>query len=445
MTISAPAASAAPAAPAAPAAAATRLSALDGWIDVLRAGEFTDNSGTDVSFSAADLAAIAEDYTTSDPAPITIGHPESDDAPAWGWVETLRAVGDRLQAKLGRLDENFRAACEAGRYAARSVALTPPAQTRGWTLWHLAFLGAATPAVDGLVPSQFSKARLAPEGAFVIDLAAPLGGMEERTGWRAVERMLRGLREWVIERSSIETADRVLPDWYLADLADLGEVDMDDLATLSGAMTALCAPRQPGPPYPNDPPNDPLTTSPKLPRQETDMSGTPPDLPPPVPAAPDAAPDAAQLAAQLAADRRALETERLAFAAARRLSGARDSIQAHVTAGRVLPAEAGDLTALLAALDEAETITLAAPETGLPRQTNAAALLETFLAGLPARGPNRAELSAPGSAPAGQAVVMQNGHSVQSVTLAAQALMAADPTGTLTIDRAVRQITRGAG
>ena len=138
-------------------------------------------------------------------------------------VETLRAVGDRLQAKLGRLDENFRAACEAGRYAARSVALTPPAQTRGWTLWHLAFLGAATPAVDGLVPSQFSKARLAPEGAFVIDLAAPLGGMEERTGWRAVERMLRGLREWVIERSSIETADRVLPDWYLADLADLGE------------------------------------------------------------------------------------------------------------------------------------------------------------------------------------------------------------------------------
>ena len=72
-------------APAAPAAPATRLSALDGWIDVLRAGEFTDNSGTDVSFSAADLAAIAEDYTTSDPAPITIGHPESDDAPAWGW------------------------------------------------------------------------------------------------------------------------------------------------------------------------------------------------------------------------------------------------------------------------------------------------------------------------------------------------------------------------
>ena len=155
------------------AAPATRLSALDGWIDVLRAGEFTDSSGTDVSFSAADLAAIAEDYTTSDPAPITIGHPESDDAPAWGWVETLRAVGDRLQAKLGRLDENFRAACEAGRYAPRSVSISRPTEGRGWTLWHLAFLGAAAPAVDGLVPSRFSRARLAPGAALVIDLAAP--------------------------------------------------------------------------------------------------------------------------------------------------------------------------------------------------------------------------------------------------------------------------------
>ena len=34
------------------------------------------------------------------------------------------------------------------------------------------------------------------------DPATPLGGMEER---------LRSLREWVIERSTIETADRVMP------------------------------------------------------------------------------------------------------------------------------------------------------------------------------------------------------------------------------------------
>ncbi len=260
--------------------------------------------------------------------------------------------------------------------------------------------------------------------------------MEERTGWRAVERILRGLREWVIERSGIETADRVLPDWNFADLTALGEVDMEDPARLSGAVTALCAPRQPGPAHPNDP-------LPTLARQETDMPGTQTASPPPAPAAA----DAAQLAAgqtQLDADRRALDAERPAFAAARRLSGARDSIQAHVTAGRVLPAEAGDLTALLAALDEGQQITLAGAETGLPRQTNVAELLESFLAGLPARGPDRSEISAPESAPAGDAVVMRNGHSVQSVTLAAQALMAADPTDTLTIDRAVRQITQGA-
>ena len=431
-------------APATP-ASAPRLSALDGWIDVLRAGSFVDKSGRAFTVSAEDLSAIATDYATSDPAPVTIGHPESDAAPAWGWVENLRAVGDRLQAKLGRLDDSFRAACEAGRYAARSVAITPPSQNEGWKLWHLAFLGGAAPAVDGLVPSQFSATAVAPEGAFLVELAAPLGGMEERTGWRAVERMLRGLREWVIERSSIETADRVLPDWYLDELTDLGKIEMDDLTALSGALTALCAPapHQPASDLPW-PPNDHSLTPPTLSQTEPDMSGTPPTLPSPTPADP----GSTQLAAgqaRLDADRRALDADRLAFAAARRLSSAQGSIQAHVTAGRVLPAEAGDLTALLSALDESQKITLAAPETGLPRETSAVEILESFLSGLPRRGPDRTELSAPGSAPDDQAAVIRNGATAQSVALAAQALMSADPTGKLTIAQAVGQIMKGVG
>ncbi|WP_420011977.1 hypothetical protein [Tateyamaria sp.] len=161
-------------APATP-ASAPRLSALDGWIDVLRAGSFVDKSGRAFTVSAEDLSAIATDYATSDPAPVTIGHPESDAAPAWGWVEKLRAVGDRLQAKLGRLDDSFRAACEAGRYAARSVAITPPSQNLGWTLWHLAFLGGAAPAVDGLVPVAVFSNGCGPSGRVFSRIGRPFG------------------------------------------------------------------------------------------------------------------------------------------------------------------------------------------------------------------------------------------------------------------------------
>jgi len=83
-------------------------------------------------------------------------------------------------------------------------------------------------------------------------------------------------------------------------------------------------------------------------------------------------------------------------------------------------------------------IALSAGETGLPRSANPAELLETFLAGLPVRGPDARELSAPENT---AAPLARGGHDVPHVVLAAQALMAADPTGTMTIDRAVRQIT----
>ena len=51
-----------------------------------------------------------------------LGHPQAD-APAYAWVETLRRVGDRLQAKLRDIAPSFREAVEAGLYSGRSIAL----------------------------------------------------------------------------------------------------------------------------------------------------------------------------------------------------------------------------------------------------------------------------------------------------------------------------------
>ena len=57
------------------------------WIEIARAGTFTDSKGRPQTFSAADLEQIATRYTPARrDAPLVLGHPETDAAPAFGWV-----------------------------------------------------------------------------------------------------------------------------------------------------------------------------------------------------------------------------------------------------------------------------------------------------------------------------------------------------------------------
>ena len=127
------------------------MSALDGWIDVCRAGTWRDMAGRDVAIDEARLDRIVDAHAVADPAPVVVGHPETD-APAFAWIDGLRRVGDRLQAKLRDIAPAFREAVEAGRYAGRSIAL------QGDTLRHVGFLGGRAPAVSGLVPTRFASA-----------------------------------------------------------------------------------------------------------------------------------------------------------------------------------------------------------------------------------------------------------------------------------------------
>ncbi len=391
--------------------AAAALSALDSWFDVCRTGTHTDMHNTTFTLSEGDLARIAAAYATSDPAPVVVGHPETD-APAWGRVDGLRVVGDTLQAKLTRLDDAFRAAVEAGRYAGRSVAIDRD-DTGGWSLRHIGFLGGVAPAVQGLSPAMFRAPATAP--AATLELAVPLGGTEERSARDTTARALRGLREWVIERSTIEQADRILPDWALTEIQALGEPeDGDFLASLASRFT-----------------------------QETSIMNDIPPIPDPAAAPnPPADPGLAREQAALAAERAQLATERLQPAAQRCLSEAHERVGTHVSAGRVLPAEAASLEALFAALSgQAASIRLAGSAT--PQTPGEA--LQAFLSGLPVRGPDTAEYAGPGqiAMSGAQAPVMRDGQTAQHVALAAKALMGSDPTGTMTIADAVRQVTEG--
>ena len=127
------------------------MSALDGWIDICRAGTWRDIAGREVTIDEARLDRIVAEHAAADPAPVVVGHPEAD-APAFAWIDALRRSGDRLQAKLRDISAPFREAVEAGRYAGRSIAL------QGDTLRHLGFLGGRAPAVPGLAPTCFASA-----------------------------------------------------------------------------------------------------------------------------------------------------------------------------------------------------------------------------------------------------------------------------------------------
>lgn len=132
-------------------------------IEVFRPGTFTPMNGAPVTFSAADLAAIAAAYDPeAAPAPIVVGHP-STDAPAYGWAKDIefdQAIG-KLFATVGDVEPAFADAVRARRYAKVSMTFFRPDAPNNpkpgtWYPKHIGFLGGRAPAVTGLKPVFFA-------------------------------------------------------------------------------------------------------------------------------------------------------------------------------------------------------------------------------------------------------------------------------------------------
>lgn len=143
-------------------------------VHVFKAGSHTSAGGGAFTFSDAEIKAIAESYNPAKhKAPIVIGHPTLD-APAWGWVDQLTAVGGDLFATESKVDPAFAEMRTAGRYEQRSIALYAPADagnpTPGaWYLRHVGYLGAMPPAVKGLEQYTFAD-----KGAATVAFSEPV-------------------------------------------------------------------------------------------------------------------------------------------------------------------------------------------------------------------------------------------------------------------------------
>lgn len=184
-------------------------------IEVFRPGTHVTMGGERLTFSADDLRTLAASYDReAAPAPIVIGHP-STDAPAFGWSHGFRfdEASQRLVADVGEVVPAFAEAVRAGRYRKVSLAFfrpTEPANPKPGTWYprHVGFLGAAAPAVTGLKTVSFA--------------AGDVVTVEFAAGAREAAGLFRRMREFLIEKFSLEDADRVLPDFEIRWLDETG-------------------------------------------------------------------------------------------------------------------------------------------------------------------------------------------------------------------------------
>lgn len=124
---------------------------MNTWFEIFKTGTHTASSGATRSWSEADLDKMVAGYNAADnPAPLVVGHPKTN-APAYGWVEQLKRVGDRLLALPRQVEESFSNMVKEGRFPKRSISVNPDG-----TLRHVGFLGAVPPAVKGLKDVEFA-------------------------------------------------------------------------------------------------------------------------------------------------------------------------------------------------------------------------------------------------------------------------------------------------
>ena len=108
-------------------------------------------------FTKKEITEIAKNY---DPkfceAPITIDHQQS--GPAYGWVDDVKADGEKLKVSFKDIPEAFEKDVNAGKYKKVSVEIYRNLEGKGAYLKAVSFLGAATPQVKGLEPIKFMEA-----------------------------------------------------------------------------------------------------------------------------------------------------------------------------------------------------------------------------------------------------------------------------------------------
>lgn len=131
--------------------------------EIFKGGIQKDSNGYERNYSDEDLDNICQNFKTQNPdVPICIGHPKQT-APAYGWVNSLQRIGHSLYCDFKQVQKEFKTAVNSGLFKTRSVCI----DLDKMQLKHVAFLGAAAPAIKGM--EQFTFAETLKNNIFEFD------------------------------------------------------------------------------------------------------------------------------------------------------------------------------------------------------------------------------------------------------------------------------------
>lgn len=128
---------------------------LSDWIEIFKGGKQIDSKGIEYDGDKIIDRAIETFNPVEHEPPVVIGHPK-DNAPAFGWIESLKAQfkgGKKvLLAKLKQVVPELEKMVKQGLFKKRSASFYKDGRLR-----HVGLLGAAPPAVRGLIDIKFNK------------------------------------------------------------------------------------------------------------------------------------------------------------------------------------------------------------------------------------------------------------------------------------------------
>ncbi len=193
-------------------------------IEMFRSGTHTDSSGSEKVWTNEELDGIATKYNESaHEAPVVIGHPKHND-PAVGWVDSVKREGNKLFGNLKNMNNDFVEAWKGGSFKKRSISLYPDG-----TIRHLGFLGAMPPAIKGLSDFQFAESIEGEEfSAFEFEDSFDYMDWEEASLFRQIGRTFQNIREYFIDKNSVEVADGLIPTFIIDDLKGAEATTNDD-------------------------------------------------------------------------------------------------------------------------------------------------------------------------------------------------------------------------
>ena len=210
-------------------------------IPVFKPGTHTAVDGRTITFTLENCIDLAESYDPNlSEAPAVIGHPKLT-APAYAWAKSFEVKDGLVYAKLDQINPEFAEAYNAGSYKKRSLSIYLPDSPGNpkpghYYARHIGFLGAAAPAIKGLPDASFAESD-GEQGAAEFSMA------DEEFDENLIS-ILSNLRDLLIEKEGIDSADLFLPQWRLESLRAISDRKQEEKEKMPQPLDASFAEQQ---------------------------------------------------------------------------------------------------------------------------------------------------------------------------------------------------------